>query len=271
MALDGGKNDHTLPNNLRSPILLETTSRQLVRIVPFLCPHCHQSVDIDLHNFDEDWRKHFKADIKPYVCTFGNCTIPNQLYDSYEQWSDHERQFHRREWFCGLCSYICTSKDHFAQHVHNSHSADLPQDQQDAVLKLSERAMSSPQQRPFCVLPPISDPTCFQRHLGLHLEQMSNLILQDLTRGENSQPPIFNLSSNMPQQQMDFSFSTIRPPGPHDDYPMWDEPDPVFPSGSGSLQHSVPMHVYYPGQEYSHPAFDASSIYSQPTHIFSVS
>lgn len=52
---------------------------------PFFCPYCHQT--IQLENLEEDWRYHVLDDLRPYICTFGDCVKADQLYDSYTEWS----------------------------------------------------------------------------------------------------------------------------------------------------------------------------------------
>lgn len=168
-----------LANNPPSTAPLESSVPEPSKRAQIVCPHCFQTVRLEIDSFDEDWESHVRNDLKPYVCTFGDCVNPNRLYNDYGEWSSHERLFHRREWLCGLCSYISTSKDCFSRHLKSVHSETLSDDQCETVLGLSERAISSPQQCPLCVMPPITDPSCFQRHLGLHLEQLSHLMIHN--------------------------------------------------------------------------------------------
>ncbi len=56
---------------------------------PFICPYCHQTVQVDK---DEDWIYHVYSDLRPDICTFGGCVEEDQLYVSFTEWSAHERQ-----------------------------------------------------------------------------------------------------------------------------------------------------------------------------------
>lgn len=168
-----------LANNPPSTAPLESSFPEPSKRAQIVCPHCFQTVRLEIDSFDEDWESHVRNDLKPYVCTFGDCVNPNRLYNDHGEWSSHERLFHRREWLCGLCSYISTSKDCFSRHLKSVHFGSLSDDQCETVLGLSERAISSSQQCPLCVMPPITDPSCFQRHLGLHLEQLSHLMIHN--------------------------------------------------------------------------------------------
>lgn len=147
----------------------------IIQSKPFFCPYCRQT--IQLEDMEEDWKYHVYSDLRPYICTFGDCVKANQLYDSYTEWSEHERQFHRREWVCNFCSFNFKSETLFRNHLRDTHSGVLPEDQHQAVVKLSERSTSSAQQCPLCPKLPISNPIRFQQHLARHLQQLSLFVL----------------------------------------------------------------------------------------------
>ncbi|KAK4866983.1 hypothetical protein LT330_007724 [Penicillium expansum] len=152
---------------------------------PFFCPYCHQT--IQLEHIDEDWEYHVYSDLRPYICTFGDCVKANQLYDSYTEWSEHERQFHRREWICNLCSCAFKTEVVFRNHLEDAHAGVLPKDQQQAMVELSERTIFSAQQCPLCTKPPISNSSHFQQHLARHLQQISLFVLPYPEPEENEQ------------------------------------------------------------------------------------
>ncbi|CAI7611220.1 unnamed protein product [Penicillium pancosmium] len=85
---------------------------------PFSCPYCRQMIQLEN---ESDWVYHVHSDLKPYICTLGDCTKSNQLYDSYTEWSGHERQFHRREWFCHVCSDTFETESSFSDHLQKLH------------------------------------------------------------------------------------------------------------------------------------------------------
>ncbi|OQE16800.1 hypothetical protein PENFLA_c026G04506 [Penicillium flavigenum] len=149
----------------------------------FFCPYCRQT--IQLENKDKDWNYHVYSDLQPYIFTFGNCVKANQLYDSYTEWSEHERQFHRREWICGMCSCTYQSEAFFRKHLEDAHAGVLPENQRQAIVKLSERCTSFAQQCPLCTKSPISDPSRFQQHLARHLQQLSLFVLPGPEPEEN--------------------------------------------------------------------------------------
>lgn len=149
-------------------------TEELSNSTAIFCPYCYQAV---IFETIEDWKYHVYGDLRPYICTFGDCAKPNQLYDSYTEWAEHERQFHRREWFCNDCSSLFQTESLFLGHVEQFHKKDLTEDQKEVISKLSERSISSPQKCPLCKKPPISSPVRFQQHLARHLQQLALFVL----------------------------------------------------------------------------------------------
>ena len=54
---------------------------------PFECPYCFFLIDI---KSTRSWNRHIFKDIKPYVCTFSDCSMPDRLYDNRHEWYFHE-------------------------------------------------------------------------------------------------------------------------------------------------------------------------------------
>ncbi|KAJ5157471.1 uncharacterized protein N7482_008571 [Penicillium canariense] len=106
-----------------------------------------------LENMDEDWKYHVYSDLRPYICTFGNCVKANQLYDSYTEWTS------------------------FWKHLEKTHPEAFTEDQRQAVVELAEQSTSSAQQCPLCTKAPISNLSRFQQHLARHLQQLSLFVL----------------------------------------------------------------------------------------------
>jgi transcription initiation factor TFIIIB Brf1 subunit/transcription initiation factor TFIIB len=148
----------------------------ITRRAPFICPYCHQTVQVDK---DEDWIYHVYSDLRPYICTSGGCVKEDQLYDSFTEWSAHERQFHRREWFCGLCQFQAHDESLLVSHLVDNHP-EIPGEQRQEQANLT-RSSTLPQQCPLCTKPPISSLSRFQQHLARHLQQLALFVLP---RGE---------------------------------------------------------------------------------------
>lgn len=155
---------------------------------------------IDTDHFETN-RHHVYSDLRPYICTFGSCLKPNQLYDSYTEWSEHERSFHRREWTCNLCSYTCQSSSLLDSHLRDNHAGIIPDDHLQVTVRVSERPIASAQQCPLCSKPPISDPSRFQQHLARHLQQLALFVLP-LPVDEDSDQNYHDRGSNEPQHAL---------------------------------------------------------------------
>lgn len=177
----GDEDQNFIPPPPRGP---NTARRQ-----PFICPYCHQTVQVDN---DEDWNYHVYSDLRPYICTFGGCVKENQLYDSFTEWSAHERQFHRREWFCTLCPYTSADECALLSHVEGQH-ADISKEQRQEMANQSKPSTLA-QQCPLCTKPPINSSSRFQKHLARHLQQLALFVLprietddeESASRGEES-------------------------------------------------------------------------------------
>jgi hypothetical protein len=144
----------------------------VIRRSPFICPYCHQTVQVEN---DDDWIYHVYSDLRPYICTFGGCVKENQLYDSFTEWSAHERQFHRREWFCTRCPYTSAEKANFIHHLDDKH-ADTSKEQRQDMANQS-RPSTLAQKCPLCPRSPISSSSRFQQHLARHLQQLALFVL----------------------------------------------------------------------------------------------
>ena len=82
---------------------------------PFECPYCFFVIDI---RSTRSWNRHLIKDIKPYVCTFPDCSMPDRLYDSRREWHHHETIEHGREGFaCSLCRKTLESSKQYERHV----------------------------------------------------------------------------------------------------------------------------------------------------------
>lgn len=64
------------------------------------------------------WNRHVFKDIKPYICTFTDCSIPDRLYESRREWLFHETTEHHRESLaCTLCEHTPESSKLYERHV----------------------------------------------------------------------------------------------------------------------------------------------------------
>ena len=60
-----------------------------VRNHPFECPYCWILCS-EKTGVKQAWEAHVYRDLRPYVCTFEDCTCASQQYDSFKDWASHE-------------------------------------------------------------------------------------------------------------------------------------------------------------------------------------
>ena len=90
--------------------------RESVGGKPFECPYCFFLIDVKTAR---SWNRHIFKDIKPYICTFLDCSMPDRLYDSRREWHLHETKEHLREGHlvCALCRVTLKSAKQYERHV----------------------------------------------------------------------------------------------------------------------------------------------------------
>lgn len=68
-------------------------------------------------------RKHLLEDLQPYVCTYPNCGLDDYLFDSKDEWYQHEAQCHRAKWFCNTEYHLKYDKpEEFVKHMQADHN-----------------------------------------------------------------------------------------------------------------------------------------------------
>ncbi|KAI5816525.1 hypothetical protein BZA77DRAFT_353761 [Pyronema omphalodes] len=141
---------------------------------PFQCPYCFKIVTHEGSNY-MSWQKHVFRDIRPYVCTFRNCSQASRLYSSRHEWFHHECEFHRREWPCEHCDEVSSSSQAFKDHITKRHRHLLDIESIAVMVDRSERVVESSQPCPLC--PETLTPKRLQRHLGKHMQQIALFVL----------------------------------------------------------------------------------------------
>jgi hypothetical protein len=139
---------------------------------PFVVPVLQDTDDCVCH------RKHVFEDLRPYVCTFKDCTQGAHLYKGRHEWFAHEREMHRREWFCSKCKKSFASKEKFRDHLTKKHKnliSDSKNYKLDVMIDRGARAIEEKQKCSLCQEK--YAPKQLRSHLGRHLEQIALFIL----------------------------------------------------------------------------------------------
>ncbi|KAH0497736.1 hypothetical protein TgHK011_005022 [Trichoderma gracile] len=65
----------------------------------FECPYCFTICPVSILS-EKAWRAHLIRDLRPYICTFEHCSSSDQLYDSRDDWIQHEMSAHQTMFQC---------------------------------------------------------------------------------------------------------------------------------------------------------------------------
>ncbi|KAK4164375.1 hypothetical protein QBC43DRAFT_300476 [Cladorrhinum sp. PSN259] len=139
----------------------------------FECPFCKMVLRCDHMKERDAWKRHVFRDLRPYVCTFTQCSNPEKLYATRREWIYHEMQMHRRQWNCRPCNTSYPTKELMALHVRSIHEQLSDYRQLSAVLQVSEAPIDGGQEEscPFCKTQlPLS---ALMGHIAGHLEQLA--------------------------------------------------------------------------------------------------
>ena len=134
----------------------------------FLCPYCCVVCHI---TSSHDWLRHVLRDLEPYVCTFNNCGRANDMFESREDWYDHEVQQHRLEYSCNVKTHQQYSDiREFKSHMHEEHNVQIDDNQPQSQLSMFSR----PAQHLSGVCPLCMQSTRYLKdHLARHLERIA--------------------------------------------------------------------------------------------------
>lgn len=108
------------------------------------------------------------------MCTFPDCTKPDRLFGTRQDWYDHEVEFHRREWFCNSCVEVFRTRSQLREHLWVAHPNIVTGAQPlaiDRVVDRCERAIDSVQACPLCVGEYTSQR--LRGHLARHMQQLA--------------------------------------------------------------------------------------------------
>ncbi|KAJ6257578.1 hypothetical protein Dda_7363 [Drechslerella dactyloides] len=117
------------------------------------------------------WRAHLIHDLRPYICTYKDCKTPEQLYDSREEWIQHENSVHRRVFRCPEHpTQTFYSAAEYEEHTQDGHLGSIPL---AVIMQAGESSLDVPDRPcPVCLLT-ADNMSSQQKHIALHLERFS--------------------------------------------------------------------------------------------------
>ncbi|PVH77820.1 hypothetical protein DL98DRAFT_261254 [Cadophora sp. DSE1049] len=147
----------------------------------FECPYCWRPQKVQDKN---EWKKHVFSDLRPYVCTFESCGL--NMFESQNQWFEHELRFHRKQWLCQCCKEASPkSRPDLEHHMKQRHWDETKGTHIDTLLDACQIARLDATECPLCTeyggkFQRINQSKkCdvslkqFQEHLGRHMEQLA--------------------------------------------------------------------------------------------------
>jgi hypothetical protein len=133
-------------------------------------------------------RRHFFADLQPYICTFSTCKDELKTFPTRELWEDHEFGQHRvnRYWSCSKCQHKAKTPEDWRKHLELTHGVPLSDDQYLIAVPSAEVRDSVSielENCPLCLEIPGKSRREFATHVGKHMEVIA---LAALPREEES-------------------------------------------------------------------------------------
>ncbi|OTA05216.1 hypothetical protein A9Z42_0058410 [Trichoderma parareesei] len=137
----------------------------------FKCPYCFTICPSSILS-EKAWRAHLIRDLRPYVCTFEHCPSSDQLYDSRDDWIQHEVSAHQTMFQCPVHpDDTFDSSEAYERHIQSHcHGETLP-------LSLAKSTMTNIQRScPVCSIV-LQNTHESQSHIALHLERFAMFTL----------------------------------------------------------------------------------------------
>ena len=122
-------------------------------------------------------RRHVFSDLKPYICTHGDCQDFLHQYSTRDAWADHEFSKHRHKlkWQCLDCSEKCGSTDLWLDHMDLAHDIKLDARSIDYLQKDARRVDQAE---------PKDEEREFVKHVCQHMEEIALMALPSIEDDE---------------------------------------------------------------------------------------
>ncbi|RVD81428.1 uncharacterized protein DFL_009292 [Arthrobotrys flagrans] len=134
----------------------------------FMCPYCCTVKEI---SSKEEWKAHVFQDLQPYVCTYPNCELGDFLFESREQWFQHELAKHRVNWFCNTKGHDhFNNKADFSSHMAAEHSNEFKFNEHDTLMASKLFAVPANETEPDLCTLCMKETAYPESHVGWHLE-----------------------------------------------------------------------------------------------------
>ena len=109
----------------------------------FECPYCFNICHLRSLDPDErhkEWKRHILTDLQPYVCTFGNCSEKDALFERRSDWISHELHSHRIQWYCNAPKHrVYECQETFKTHMRDEHQDSFEESQLEELTRMVAR------------------------------------------------------------------------------------------------------------------------------------
>ncbi|KIW11455.1 hypothetical protein PV08_10755 [Exophiala spinifera] len=157
----------------------------------FECPYCFTICPRQMLS-DKAWRAHLIHDLRPFVCTYPDCQIAGQLYDTKSAWVEHENTVHRKQWRCpDHPDPPYSSLQTFEAHIAALHGSDATYLRSDTFLQACQSfSVDNDRPCPICLSSSFRDVQALQSHLSQHLIRMSLFSLPRSTDADDGRSQV---------------------------------------------------------------------------------
>ena len=139
---------------------------------------------------------HVFSDLKPYICTFPECSLELLQFSTRAQWADHEFSCHRfvEDWCCSFCSTTeIHDQQNCEQHLERSHGVQQPELAYWVNRARTKRArMMNVEECLLCRTFPAESRQAFIKHCCQHMEEIALMampqIADDGSEGDEDSP-----------------------------------------------------------------------------------
>lgn len=154
------------------------TSRNAPSDKPFECPYCFFLLPKETRA-EKAWKAHLIHDLRPYICTYEDCKTPTQLYDSRQDWVQHENSEHRKIWRCLEHSdQVFKRLETYKRHLKEQHAASISDEATSIRIIQNSESVSGDVGRvcPVCTVE-LNTTRRLEGHIALHLERFARFSL----------------------------------------------------------------------------------------------
>lgn len=138
---------------------------------------------------------HVFADLRPYICTFPDCSDELAQFATRTTWADHESTEHRNDqrWNCLECSKKSTSASDWEQHLQEMHQRVLVGPQLAVARNIAYQTQPRPietEECPLCRIVLGKPRRAFVKHVGRHMEEIALMALPRNTEADSDESSI---------------------------------------------------------------------------------